>query len=130
MTKLGGLTKKARDAKKVDGPDFIVSRTGTATHASQSELKKSLQGAGAQNKGPTSQTSEIGEILEMKTANGPMEIRIMPGKPGGGANSGPRTITTRPGTNDYVHPNGQRITDNNASKSDRRGIGHIHGQRP
>lgn len=111
------------------GPDFIVSRNGTATHASQSELKKSLQGAGAQSKGSTSQTSEVGEIFEMNTANGPMDIRIMPGKPGGGANSGPRTITTRPGTNDYVHPNGQRITGN-ASKADRRAIGHTHGQRP
>jgi len=124
--------KRAVDArkatKKVDGPDFIVSRNGTATHASQSELKKSLQGAGAQSKGPTSQTSEVGEIFEMNTANGPMDIRIMPGKPGGGPNSGPRTITTRPGTNDYVHPNGQRITGN-ASKADRRAIGHTHGQR-
>lgn len=121
-----GVTGVAKGRGKTD---FIVSSNSTATHASQSKLKDSLVGAGAKSKGPTTQTSEAGEIFNMNTANGSMDIRIMSGKSGGGANSGPRTITTRPGTKDYVHPNGQRITGA-VSKSDRRAIGHTHGQRP
>jgi hypothetical protein len=58
-----------------------------------------------------------------------MEIRIMQGKPNGGPLQGPRTIVTRPGTREYVHPNGARI-EGAVPKADRRAIGHIHGQVP
>ncbi|MPN41026.1 hypothetical protein SDC9_188566 [bioreactor metagenome] len=64
--------------------------------------------------GTTSQTSEIGEIFQMNTKYGPMEIRVMSGKPG---------------TTTYMYPNGERIIGA-VSKSDRKLIGHIHGQRP
>jgi len=124
---LRGEIKKNIAPKK--GPDFIVSRNGTAVHASQQELKQSILGAGAKRQGPTTATSESGEIFRMNTGNGPMDIRIMQGKPNGGPLQGPRTIVTRPGTREYVHPNGARI-EGAVSKSDRRGIGHIHGQRP
>lgn len=58
-----------------------------------------------------------------------MEIRIMPGRLDGGPNQGPRTIVTRPRTTEYVHPNGARI-EGAVPKNERKGIGHIHEQRP
>jgi hypothetical protein len=106
-----------------------VSQNGTAVHASQAELKKSLIKADAEFLGPTSQTTEIGERYLMNTINGPIEIRIMPGRSGGGVYQGPRTIITRPGTKEYVHHNGARI-EGAVPKDQRKAIGHIHGQRP
>lgn len=99
-------------------------------HASQTDMINSITNAGATRIGPTSQTSEIGEIFQMNTKHGPMEIRVMPGQPGTtSAFKGPRTINTIPGTGTYVYPNGERIIGA-VSKSDRKLIGHIHGQRP
>ena len=89
----------------------------------------SITNARAIGIGPTSHTSEIGEIFQMNTKYGPMEIRVMPGQPGTtSAFKGPRTINTIPGTGEHVYPNGERIRGA-VSKSDRKGIGHIHGQR-
>jgi hypothetical protein len=73
--------------------------------------------------------TEAGEIFHMNTANGPMEIRIMEGRINGGIHQDARTIITRPGTREYSHADGSRI-QGGVSKSDRRAIGHIHGQTP
>lgn len=96
-------------------------------HAKQSLLRNSIQSVGAVKKGVTTKTGEKGEIWEMNTPSGPMDVRIMEGVPGAGRNYGPRTITTRSNTNDYVYPHGERITGA-IPKSDRRAIGHIHEQ--
>ena len=110
-------------------PHFIVTPSGTAVHASQSEMIQSITRAGAVRVGPATATTEAGEIFRMPTPHGPMEVRVMRGQPGGGLLQGPRTIVTRPGTKDYVHPSGERITGN-VSKAERRAIRHIHSQEP
>ncbi|GFP78427.1 RHS repeat-associated core domain-containing protein [Clostridium fungisolvens] len=124
------LAKAAQGSGGSGGVDFIATSNGTAVHASQTDMINSITNAGATRIGPTSQTSEIGEIFQMNTKHGPMEIRVMPGQPGTtSAFKGPRTINTIPGTGTYVYPNGERIIGA-VSKSDRKLIGHIHGQRP
>jgi len=70
---------------------------------------------------------EAGQIFHMDTPNGPMEIRVMEGRPGGGPYQGPRTVITRPGTSEYIQPNGAPITGA-VPKAQRKAIGHIHGQ--
>ncbi|NMB02050.1 MAG: hypothetical protein GX971_11145, partial [Firmicutes bacterium] len=110
------------------GVDFIGTESGTSIHAIQSELKTSLTNAGATRIGPSTLTTETGEIFHMNTGNGPMEIRIMDGRVGGGPLQGPRTIITRPGTKEYIYPNGARI-EGAVPLSTRKQIGHIHGQR-
>ena len=85
---------------------FIGTESGTAVHRSQAELVESITEAGATRVGPTTATTEAGEIFYLQTAGGPMEIRVMQGRPGGGPLQGPRTINTRPGTTEYVNPDG------------------------
>lgn len=109
------------------GADFIVSENGTAVHASQSKMIESITNSGATKIGPTHATTESGQIFHMNTSSGPIEARVMNGRPGGGPNQGPRTIVTRPGTREYVHPNGARI-EGPVPLNQRKAIGHIHGQ--
>jgi RHS repeat-associated protein len=109
--------------------DFIVTKDGTAVHSDQSKLKQSITDAGATSKGPSTNTTETGEIFHMDTENGPMEIRVMEGRANGGIHQDARTVITRPGTKEYIHADGSRI-QGAVSKADRRAIGHIHGQRP
>ena len=120
-------------------PGFIVTPDGTAVEVSQARLRQSLVNANARYMGQTTLTSEVGEMwrltvepAKISRAGNPIpareiDIRIMPGQPGGDPLRGPRTIFTEAGTNNYVHPSGQRITGNH-SASQRRGIGHVHGQ--
>jgi hypothetical protein len=111
------------------GDGFLVGPGGTAVHRSQSEMIESITSAGAVRRGPSTATSEAGEIFDMSTPNGPMEIRVMSGRAGGGAYQGRRTVVTRPGTKEYVNPNGSRI-EGAVPKSERKAIGHTHGQTP
>ena len=89
--------------------DFIVTPRGVAVHANQADLQNSILNADGIRVGPTTQTTETGQIFRINTQHGQVEVRIMEGREGGGANQGPRTITTRPGTNEYVHPNGASV---------------------
>ncbi len=106
---------------------FLVGKGGIAVHRSQAEMVKSIQSAGAKRIGPTTQTAESGMIYEMDTAGGPMQVRVMDGRPNGGPLQGRRTIVTRPGTKEYVNPDGSRI-EGAVPKAERREIGHIHEQ--
>lgn len=106
---------------------FIGTESGVAVPRSQAELVKGITEAGATRVGPTTATTEVGEIFHMQTPGGPMEVRVMQGQAGGGPLQGPRTITTRPGTKEYVHPSGARI-EGAVPKAERKRIGHIHGQ--
>jgi len=116
-------------AKKTRKTDFIVTESGTAVHASQAKMIDSIKEAGAVKVGSTNKTSEIGEIFNLNTPNGPMEIRVMQGRPNGGPYQGPRTINTRRGAGKtYVYPDGSEIK--RLTKNERKRIGHIHGQRP
>ena len=58
-----------------------------------------------------------------------MDVRIMEGRAGGSVNQGPRTITTRSGTNDAVPASGAKAPSN-ATKTERRQMSHTHGQEP
>ena len=111
------------------GAKFIVGPNGTAVHRSQAEMVESIQGAGARRVGPTTNTTESGTIYQMDTPGGPMEVRVMEGRAGGGPFQDRRTVVTRPGTKEYVNPNGTRI-EGAVPKAERKRIGHIHGQSP
>lgn len=113
------------------GPDFIATRNGTAVHASQEKLRRSITKAGAKFTNPTTGSHERGDIYSLNTPNGVMDIRIMQGKQGAAPNSyfGPRTVNTKYGDDkEYVYPDGGRIKGQQL-KPERREIGHIHGQR-
>jgi hypothetical protein len=108
---------------------FIGTPSGVSVHASQKEMVDSILKNGATPLGPTTNTTEAGQMFLMQTPGGPMQIRVMEGRPNGGPLQGPRTVITRPGTLEYVQPNGNRI-EGAVPKADRKAIGHIHGQRP
>ena len=104
---------------------------------SQQQLKQSLMNAGAQYIGPTREND--GQIYYMdiptdKKVN-KVEIRIMQQRPG---ETRPyhdnRTIIVKrgsvgQGTGQYTYGNGDAITGD-VSRSDRKAIGHTHGQIP
>jgi len=119
------------DAAKAGG-GFIVHPSGTAVHKSQAEMVDSITGAGATKVGPTAKGD--GTIYNMDTPGGPMEVRVMDGTPGGGPNSGPRTVTTRDGTQNAAGMGGERVQANGdafpsgTSKADRQAGGHTHEQ--
>lgn len=83
------LEKQRITAQGSGGVDFIGTESGTSIHIRQSELKNSLTNAGARRIGPSTNTTETGEIFHMDTQYGPMEIRVMDGRPGGGPFQGP-----------------------------------------
>lgn len=102
-------------------------------YQSQQQLKKSITDAGAQYIGPA--RNNDGQIYHMNTPYGPVEIRIMQQTPG---QTNPyldnRTIIVEQGsvgngTGVYTYGNGAPIRGA-VSKSDRKAIGHTHGQIP
>jgi hypothetical protein len=114
------------------GSGFIVHPNCTAVHRSQAEMVDSITGAGATKIGNASRTTEGGQILRMDTPNAPMDVRVMDGQPGGGVNQGPRTVTTRAGTNQGVHPDGSQVKApgrrGGAAKAEIQEAMHTHGQ--
>jgi RHS repeat-associated protein len=112
-----------------DGAGFLAGADGTAVHRSQAEMIESIESVGAQRVGPTTNTTEAGTIYRMDTPGGPMEVRVMEGRAGGTTLQDARTVVTRPGTKEYVNPNGSRIRGA-VPLGTRRQTGHIHGQTP
>ena len=122
----------AANGSRAEG--VLIGKDGDVpVHQSQQQLKKSIMDAGAQYIGPT--RNNDGQIYHMKTPYGPVEIRIMQQKPGQ-TNSylDNRTIIVEQGsvgngTGVYTYGNGAPIRGS-ISKSDRKAIGHTHGQTP
>jgi len=85
-------------------PDFVVTPEGVPMRPTAAGNRTSLEGAGLPGK-PTTQTGETGTIHTVPGKDGPMDVRIMDGGSGGP----PRVITSRPGTNDPVRPDGSRF---------------------
>ena len=113
--------------------DFIGTECGVSIHASQSDLVQSITGAGAQYVGNT--RAGDGQIYHMNTPYQAVEIRVMQQKPG---QTNPyldtRTVIVElgsvgQGTGTYTYANGAKIKGN-LNKTDRKLIGHTHGQRP
>ena len=113
---------------------ILIGKDGDVpVYQSQQKLKKSIMDAGAQYMGPT--RNNDGEIYHMNTPYGPVEIRIMQQIPG---QTNPyldyRTVIVEQGsvgngTGVYTYGNGAPIRGA-VSKSDRKAIGHTHGQIP
>ena len=127
--------KKLADAatgSRAEG--VLIGKDGDVpVYKSQQQLRKSITDAGAQYIGPT--RNNDGQIYHMNTPYGPVEIRIMQQKPG---QTNPyldnRTIIVEQGsvgngTGVYTYGNGAPIKGA-VSKSDRKAIGHTHGQIP
>lgn len=134
--------KEAKASSKgVGAPDngaeievrFIAHQDGSLVPKSQSELVESILERGGTRTDAGPMWSEGGEIFRLDTPDGPMNIRVMDGKPDGGDFSGPRTVWTREGTNMGVHPSGAQVknppgTPGGPSKQQVREASHTHGQ--
>lgn len=122
----------AANGSRAEG--VLIGKDGDVpVYQSQQQLKKSIMDAGAQYMGPT--RNNDGQIYHMNTPYGPVEIRIMQQKPG---QTNPyldnRTIIVEQGsvgngTGVYTYGNGAPIRGA-VSRSDRKAIGHTHGQTP
>ena len=112
---------KASEVSKID---FIATSSGVAVHKSQKEMINSIENVGAIYVGPA---RSPGTIHLLETPEGTMVIRAMKGEKGNTGYNGIRTVITTESPSKYIYPNGKDIKGA-VSKSDRRAIGHIHGQ--
>ena len=123
--------------------DYGGTPEGVSIPMSQKHLREVLENGGAVRVGPTGMffpkttktkiSEERGEVYVIDTKWGPMEIRIMEGKEGGGTYSGQRTVFTKPykgtGKDIFLYPSGKPITGN-IKGIEQKEIGHVHGQVP
>ena len=120
----------AANGSRAEG--VLIGKDGDVpVYQSQQQLKESLLDAGAEYVKPTKNND--GQIYHMEPPNGAVEIRIMQEKPGNTRRDyDNRTIIVEQGsvgksTGSYTYGNGARIYGT-VSISDRKAIGHTHGQ--